>query len=355
MSMNKRPKIGLIFTGGGIAARRDPNTSKLLGSYNYNNWMLEIPEINLIAEIKPINLLDIASYEIQPKHWIKIAQTIFDNYYDCNGFVVTHGLDTIIYSASAVSFILQNLGKPVIFTGSRFPPNLEEVKKIVNLSSNREIYKNTVGTLEAKSNLINSVNAATMDFGEVCILFGSKLLRANRTSVVNLFGDNIFNSGEIDALGDVNFGLDLHSHRIKRDESKKLNFIPEVEDRVAFLKVFPNFDVKLLDYLTENDYKGLLIEPYFMGEFPSILSSSLENVVKKGITIVAARDAYKGAIDFSLYSGGKIGINLEIISALDMNPIAALTKLMVVLGQEKDRQKIKKMIQTDWCGEITIK
>ncbi|KKP69624.1 hypothetical protein A2X44_03655 [candidate division CPR3 bacterium GWF2_35_18] len=353
MSMNKRPKIGLILTGGGIAARRDPKTLKMLSSCDFNEWMLEIPEINLIAEIHPINLFNVSGYEISSKHWLQIAESIYENYKDCDGFVITHGLDTIVYTASAVSFLLRNLGKPVIFTGSRFPPNEKEANVIFN--THKDIYKNTMGSIEARSNLINAVQAATMDLSEVCILFGKKLLRANRTSVVDLFGSDIFGSGEFEALGEVQFGLDLSPHRFKRDLDKKLRVMKNIEKKVGYLKLYPQIDPKLFEVLVENHYRGLLIVPYFMGEFPPHIVDVLKKATDKGMIIVAARASFSGSIDFSIYYGGKVGGDLGIISAIDMTSTAALTKLMVVLGEEKNRQKIEKMIQTDWCGEITTK
>lgn len=353
MSLSKRPKIGLIFTGGGIAARRDPVTSKMLGLYDFNDWMLDVPEINLIAEIKPINLFKVAGYEIKPKHWLQIAKAVYDHLPEYDGYVVTHGLDTIIYSASAVSFLLRGLGKPVIFTGSRFPPNEKEAGFIVN--SHKDIYKNTMGTIEAKSNLINAVQAATMDIGEVCILFGGKLLRANRTSTVNLLGRDIFNSGEIEPLGHVSFGLDLHGHRFRRDNKKETELLVQIEEKVAYIKLHPQIDPDFINLAIESKHRGLVVEPYFMGEFPVDIHKVLKKAVEKNIAIVAVRSALTGFIDFSLYPGGQIGEDLNIISAYDMTPEAALTKLMVILGKIDDRQKVKDMLQKDWAGEITLK
>jgi len=350
MSFHKRLKIGLIFTGGGIAARHDPKTLEMVGMYDFHEWMLSVPEINLIAEIKPIPLFNIGGYEIEAKHWLKLAETIYGQLKECDGFVVTHGLDTIVYSASAVSFLLRNLGKPVIFTGSRFPPNEQEANSIV--ASHKNIYKNTLGGIEAKSNLINAVQAATMDIGEVCILFGSKLLRANRASAVDLFGPDIFDSGEIEPLGEVNFGLELNDHRSGRDNDKKTRLIKSIEEKVGYLKVNPVIDSESVNRRIKDRYRGIVIEPYFVGEFPSKIFKALKKATDQGMIIVAARGAFEGSIDFALYPGGQIGEDLDIISAQDMTPEATLTKLMIVLGKTKDKKNIKKMLRNDWAGEI---
>jgi len=347
----KRPKIGLIFTGGGIAARRDSDTLKLLGRYDFNKWMLEVSEIGLIAEIQPINLFSIGSHDIKTNHWLKIAESIYKNIKKCDGFVVTHGLDTIVYTAAAVSFLLKDLGKPVVFTGSRFPPNLDEANNM--LIGRKDIYKNTLGGIEAKSNLINAVQAATMDIGEVCVLFGNKLLRANRTSTVDLFGPNIFDSGEVKPIGEVNFGLELYEHRFRRDSGKKTKLIRKIKEKVAYLKLFPQIESRFIESLVEQGYKAIIIEPFFTGEFPSHLGDVLKKITEEGVILVAACSSFQGSIDFSLYDGGQMGNDLEMISGFDMTPEAVLTKLTVILGEETNRKKIKKLMHKNWAGEIS--
>ncbi len=350
MSPHKRPKIGLLFTGGGIAARRDKKTSDFIEICDFNEWMLQVPEINLIAEITPINVFNLGGYQIGSSHWLELAKVVYNNLDSCDGFVITHGLDTILYTASALSFLLKDLGKPVIFTGSRFPPDQEEANSLI--ASHKDTYKNTLGGIEAKSNLINAVQAATMDIGEVCLLFGSKLLRANRASAVNLFGRDVFGSGEVDPLGEVNFGLELKDHRIRRNPNKKTKLIKTLENKIYFTKITPQVDPNLLRSLIREKYKGLVIEPYFMGEFPPKMVDVLKEMTEEGIILVAASSCFKGSIDFTLYAGGQIGEDLDMISARNMTPSTALTKLMIIMGKESNKVRIKKLMQESWAGEI---
>lgn len=353
MLPHKRPKIGLIFTGGGIATKWEKNNPRVSDICNMNEWMIHIPETNLIAEIKPIELFSLSSYKINASHWVEIAAAIHKNIDTVDGFVIAHGLDTIVYSASAVSFLLKDLGKPVIFTGSRFPSNEKEANSVY--ANRKDIYKNTLGGIEAKSNLINSVQAATMDIGEVCILFGKKLLRANRATQEDLFGADIFSSGEIEPLGEVNFGLDLEAHRIKRDLNKKTKLRKAVESKVAYLRIHPNFNPDLIEVLIKAKYKGLVLEPYFVGEFPLEIYDVLRKAKKSGMALVSATSAFQGMVDFSLYAGAEIGEELDIISAFDMTVEASLVKLMIVLGETTNHDKVKKLMQQNWSGEILEK
>lgn len=352
MTPHKRPIIGLIFTGGGIAARRNKKTSEMIGLYDFNDWMLQVPEINFIAEIRPIPLFNLAGYEIGPTHWLEIAKAIYANLDKCDGFVVTHGLDTIVYSATAVSFLLRKTGKPVIFTGSRFSPNEEETSSVMN--NNKALYKNTLGSIEAKSNLINAVQAATMDIGEVCLLFGSQLLRANRSTLVDLFGKDVFDSARIKSLGKVHFGLELREHRYPRNEEAKPKLLQKIETKIGYIRLFPGMYQYCIDDMMERDFRGIVIKPYFLGEFSSTMYQSLEKARAKDIEIVAVSSALKGSIDFSTYPGAHIGSKLDIISAYDMTPECALTKFMIVLGQFIKHSDIKKQMQKDWAGEISL-
>jgi L-asparaginase len=333
MVTRKEPqgKVLCIFTGGTIAM--EPETlSSLHGAGEILDFVKEITEL---AVIDARQICNIDSVEMQPHHWVEVARTIYDEYERYDGFVVLHGTDTMVYTAGAVSFILQKLGKPVIFTGSQIP-----------------LYSRLAS--DARNNLINSVRFALMDVAEVCIFFGSVLLRGNRAHKISGFDINAFKSFSNDPLGTAGVRLNLYRGRKRRSKGQPV-FTPDLESRVCLLKVYPSMDIDLIDILIAKGYRGIVLEAYGAGNIPvgeKSLIPGIQRAISAGIPVVVSTQCEKGSAE-DLYPAGKMLRKCGAIAAHDMTPEASLVKLMWVLGQTSSPGKIRRLMERSLADEIS--
>lgn len=332
----KKPKILLLFTGGTIAQIKDPVLNTLVPAKTPEDILKLVPEIRDHFDIDYHFIVNLDSSNIQPKHWIELAQTIYGVYAKYDGFVVTHGTDTMSYTASALSFALQNLGKPVVLTGSQLPPD-------------------ALGT-DAKNNLINAFRVAAEDIAEVVIVFGDKILRGNRSSKRSESSFDAFWSPVFSDLGRVRLDVELFNHHKKRNNTLKPKLSTDFSEEVFVFTLTPGVKPAYFDMLLGHGIKGFVVEGFGAGNVPSYENSiipSIKKAVDKQIPVLINSQCAAGVAKVFLYQTGKVAAETGAISAEDMTLEASITKLMWVLGQTKDIKKVRKLIKDNIAGEIS--
>jgi len=331
-----RPHVLLITTGGTITMVHDSATNSLVPAESSDELIKYVPEVKKVADITKIDLFNIDSTNVQLDHWQKIARLIYDNYSKYEAFVITHGTDTLAYTASALSFMLQNLKKPVILTGSQMP--LGEIGS------------------DARNNFINSFIAATKDLNEVAILFGEHIIRGSRAKKISAFHLNAFQSVNEKPIGEVGLSIKLFEHRL-RASRKKLKLTAEFNKNVFLLKLFPSISPRIFDKIIEMGYEGIVIEGFGAGNIPTnqnTILPGIERAASKNIPIVIGTQCLLGEVDLSLYEVGVKAARFGAIPAFDMTLEATLCKLMYALGQTRELKEVKRIMKTNICGEMNI-
>lgn len=338
--------ILLILTGGTISMVRDSKTDALKPADVglLEEYIPELFESGIDVTLFHFDSL-IDSSDVSPQDWSKIASVIYSNYDLYDGFVVTHGTDTMSYSASALSFMLVNLQKPIIFTGSQLP----------------------VGVLrsDAKENLLTSIEIAAEkdEYGdsivpEVCIFFGSKLLRANRSTKKASDDFDAFESYNYSPLAIAGVNITYYEHLIHYTESNKpLLLRSKTNQNVIILKLFPGISKETVSsILGTKGLRGVILETYGSGNAPQAdwLFEMLKGATDNGIIIVNKTQCHNGRVEMGRYETSLNLLNAGVISGYDITTEALLTKMMCLFGEYDDIEIIKKLLKTDLCGEITI-
>lgn len=341
--MKKIPNILLIYTGGTIGMIKNSETGAL-ENFNFNDLLESIPELNLldcnISSKSFSNPID--SSNMKPSNWIEIGTIIEDNYKNYDGFVILHGSDTMSYTASALSFMLENLSKPVIFTGSQLP----------------------IGDLrtDAKENLITSIQIASLVENnqpvvqEVGLYFEYKLYRANRTTKINAEHFEAFDSPNYPPLiiSGVNLSINYQS-LLTAKKNKKLVVHKIFEPNILLVKLFPGINKETINHLFSTpNLKGMIFETYGSGNITNEkwFLKALKIIIDKKIPIVNVTQCAGGSVDMNIYSTNIIYRNIGIISGKDISTEAAVTKLMLMLGQNIPANNFKTKFETSLRGEM---
>lgn len=341
--MKSKSNILLIYTGGTIGMIKDSETGSL-ENFNFNDLLEYIPELNLLdcnvsskSFSKPID-----SSNMKPSNWLEIGTIVEDNYESYDGFVILHGSDTMSYTASALSFMLENLSKPVIFTGSQLP----------------------IGDLrtDAKENLITSIQIASLIeknqpvIQEVGVYFEYKLYRANRTTKINAEHFEAFDSPNYPPL--IISGVNLfvnYDFLLKPKKNKKLVVHKIFEPNVLLVKLFPGINEKMINHiLSTPNLKGVIFETYGSGNLTNEkwFLKALKIIIDKNIPVINVTQCVGGSVDMNIYSTNILYRNIGIISGKDITTEAAVTKLMLMLGQNIPATNFKTKFETSLRGEM---
>lgn len=342
--MSQKANILLIYTGGTIGMIKDAETGSLR-AFDFDSLLDNIPELKLLdCTIDTISFDNpIDSSDMNPEYWVQIAEIIEANYDKVDGFVVLHGSDTMSYTSSALSFMLENLAKPVVFTGSQLP----------------------IGDLrtDAKENLITSIQIASLQekgkpiIKEVCLYFEYKLYRANRTTKINADQFEAFASLNYPELLESGVHLNINYQKLFKPNKKKgLSVHKELCTDIALVKLFPGITIQVLEAIFSTpNLKGIILETYGAGNTTTQkwFLDILRNAISKGILIINVTQCSGGSVLMGQYEASSQLKKLEIISGKDITTESAIVKLMYLLGKNVSPKVFKTIFETSLRGELT--
>lgn len=330
-------KVLLLTTGGTIAARESGNG--LAPDINSEDIIALLPELKNSFQIDTKDILNLDSSNIQPEEWQYIAQVVTEQLPFYDGIIITHGTDTMAYTASALSFMLQNLTKPVVLTGAQIP--IEQM------------------FTDAKRNLQTAFAAVDLGIPKVMIAFFDKIINGCRAVKVRTLGFNAFESISASYIGEV-YADGVHwneSYFIDQKKKEDFSLKDQLCTDVFLLKLIPGTNPEIFDMLLHMKYRGIVIEAFGAGgthfERRNLLPK-LKRLVDHGITVVARSQCLYEKSDFSLYEVGQKLLDCGVIPGRDMTTEAIVTKLMWALGQSDDKDEIRRIFDTNYVDEVTF-
>jgi L-asparaginase len=344
MAAGKEISILIIYTGGTIGMANDPVTGSLV-PINFSDVSDQIPELKKFGyRLRSVSFDPVTdSSNIEPETWVKMASVVEKNYDDFDGFVILHGTDTMAYSASALSFMLENLEKPVIFTGSQLP----------------------IGMLrtDGKENLITAIEiAAARNNGlpmvpEVCIYFDSKLMRGNRTTKISAEQFDAFDSPNYPELAEAGLHIKFNNSLIKYPVIRRdLTVHREINTNVALLKLYPGISPHFVKAVANTKgLKAIILETFGAGNAPTFkwFLDELGAFINRGGLILNVTQCHGGTVEMGLYETSREMLNAGVISGRDITSEASVTKLMHLLGRFDSREKVIFYLNKSLAGEIT--
>lgn len=340
----RRASILLIYTGGTIGMKEDPE-DLTLKPFDFDQIMCEVPELGKFAFRIDSYTFDplIDSSDVEPSLWQSLAVLIKDSYDDYDGFVILHGTDTMAYSASALSFMLESLSKPVIFTGSQLPIGKPRTDGKENLISSVEI-------ASAK----NPDGSAVVP--EVCIFFDSKLMRGNRAVKVNSEHFNAFRSGNWPPLAEAGISIKFNHGLIRPAGSGEFGISTELDTRVSILKVHPGITPQVVrNILLGPETRAVIIETYGSGN--ALTKDWFIGIIREadrmGKIILNVTQCLQGGVNMDIYATGRKLKDAGVISGHDITTESALGKLFYLMGRYESNDVVKNLLGTDLKGEIS--
>ena len=341
-----KPRILIVYTGGTIGMIEDPET-KALKPFDFSHLMENVPKVKMLDyEIDNIQFHPpIDSSDMDVAHWQLIARSIADNYSSYDGFVVLHGTDTMAYTASALSFMLENLSKPVIITGSQLP--IGEVRT------------------DGEENLITALQiAADQDVSgvptvrEVAILFENYLWRGNRSTKRSADNFNAFKSNNYPELAKIGLGISFNYDALaKIRRTLPLNPHYSLDSRVMSIDLFPGLNEDILRYqLNTPGIRGIVLRTFGAGNGPTKrwFVDAIREAVERGVVIVNVTQCVNGGVHASRYMGGDYLLSAGVVSGYDLTFEAAITKMMYLFGLGLEPDEVRQRLDVPICGEMSI-
>ncbi len=316
-------KILLMGTGGTIAS--EMGGSGLAPELTSEQLLRYIPDISQICQVDCVQLFSLDSTNIQPKHWVRIAAALREHYLDYDGFVISHGTDTMAYTAAALSYLVQGSPKPIVLTGAQKPIGFE--------------------TTDSKQNLRDAFRVAASDLAGVMVVFNGKVILGTRARKVRSKSFEAFSSINYPFLGLVQDGQLIRYIRPEARVSPE--FYDRVDPKVALMKLIPGADCSVADYLLEKN-DALIIESFGVGGLPAYKAGDFYDAVKRGLeagkTVVMTTQVENEGSDLSIYHvGTQVKRNLPILEAYDMTTEAVTAKLMWILGQTREQRQVAEL------------
>ncbi len=334
----------LIYTGGTIGMIENSETGAL-EPFNFSHLRSNVPEMKRLNFHVDTYIFDplIDSSEISPEKWREMVEVVKVHYDNYDGFVILHGTDTMSYTASALSFMFENLTKPIIFTGSQLP----------------------IGKLrtDGKENLISALEIAADKnedghpiVPEVCIYFQNSLFRANRTTKINAENFNAFSSANSACLAEAGVNIRYNTADIlKPNYNEDVVFYETFDDSIAVLKIFPGIPPEVVSaILNVESIKGVVLETYGSGNALSDewFLDELKKAVDRNIVVVNVTQCLHGEVAMQRYETGQLLLKAGVISGHDMTTEAAIAKLMFLFGLKKTPKEVRKFMQIPLRGEM---
>ena len=344
MNTHTPPAILLIYTGGTIGMIENPVTGAL-ESFNFHHLLSLVPELRRFNYRIDTYSFDppIDSSDMEPSHWARLVHIIQESYDRYDGFVILHGTDTMAYTASALSFMLENLSKPVILTGSQVP----------------------IGMLrtDGKENLITAIEIAASRNAEgypmvpeVCIYFERALMRGNRTTKISSEKFNAFKSYNYPSLAHSGIDIKFVPDRIRRSNGMPLKPHYLFDTNVVVLTLFPGIQQRLIASVFHTPgLKAIVMKTFGSGNAPQKqwLIDLIRAAVEAGVVVVNITQCQSGSVEMDRYETGLQLLEAGVVGGYDSTPECALTKLMFLLGHQLPYEEVCRLMNTDLAGEIT--
>jgi L-asparaginase len=326
----------LIIHTGGTFGMKPADQSRTLQPGNLKTEINKyVPLVKRIAHIEVTIPFNLDSSNITSRNWSDIYYILMENFSQYDGFVLIHGTDTMVYTAAALSFLLGRINKPVIITGAQRP--LAELRS------------------DAGSNLINAIELAALPIPEVAICFGNMLYRGTRTKKVSIEDYNCFESPNFPALATIGAKIHLNTSSFLQKECP-VTLKPKYEEKIVCIRIFPGLKPDLYLPLLKSGSKSIILEGFGSGNLPiqnQKWISFIKKAIQTGVPVYIASQATHGSIDLNQYLCGKMSREAGAASIFDMTVETAIVKLMLLMGNFKDRQEVTKYFPASLVGELT--
>ncbi len=327
-------KILLVHTGGTFGmVPAEPKSILAPGNFQ-SQILINVPEIVRIADIDVEIPFNLDSSNIGINEWQILTELIHARMDEYDGFVIIHGTDTMVYTAAALSFTLRNLNKPVILTGAQRP-----------LSKLRS---------DARTNLIDAVELATLDIFEVLIVFGQKIVRGSRAKKVSISSYDAFESPNFPLIGEIGLKIKLNQLLLYKSV-EKYSFLPGFKQKALIINIVPSLNPEYYFPLLENDLEAFILAGFGAGNLPNTSPDwipFIQNATKLGKSVFICSNSMHGSVDLSLYESGQKALEAGAVGLGDMTIESAYVKLLKILNITDIPGEIVSLMNENWAGEI---
>jgi L-asparaginase len=326
----------LLTTGGTIASLEGKNG--LAPEMKADEILSYLPQVNLLCKMDSKPLMNIDSTNMQPENWAEMAETIYEHYHDYDGFVITHGTDTMAYTSAALSYMLQNVGKPIVITGSQIPIGFQKT--------------------DAKRNISDAIRLACEEIGGVYVVFDGRVIQGTRAIKLRTKSYDAFESINYPYVAYINNGDIYYNKPVDIPNNQEIKIDTSLCTDVLLVKLYPGIKPEFFDSL-KNLCQGIVVESYGSGGIPferrRNIVEKLNDLAKCGKSIVVTTQCLEEGEDIDIYEVGRKVNRDSIIRSRNMNTEAIVPKLMWVLGRTRDPQEVKMMMETPIADDLNFR